>query len=107
MRRERKMRKVYVYINGEAYEKGTEPTGGANGAGDMGYPTILPDIPDFISPIDGTVVHGRAGIREHCLKHNVVQTAELKGLPTRLRFTADNGERLEDIKRVMAQKGYL
>ena len=42
---------------------------------------IVPDVPDFVSPIDGTVVRGRAGIREHCRLHNVVQTAELKGLP--------------------------
>ena len=39
------------------------------------------DMPDFVSPIDGTVVSGRAALREHCLKHDVVLTADLKGLP--------------------------
>ena len=29
----------------------------------------------------GAVVSGRAGLREHCKKHGVVPTAELKGLP--------------------------
>lgn len=26
---------------------------------------IMPDIPDFVSPVDGRVVHGRRGLREH------------------------------------------
>jgi hypothetical protein len=39
------------------------------------------DLPDFVSPIDGSVVHGRAGMRDHCARHNVVPTAELAGLP--------------------------
>jgi hypothetical protein len=46
----------------------------------VGY-SIQPDLPDFVSPIDGTIVSGRAGLREHCLKHNVVPTADLAGLP--------------------------
>lgn len=44
-------------------------------------PAVRGDIPDFVSSIDGTVVSGRAGMREHCLKHNVVPTSDLKGLP--------------------------
>lgn len=44
-------------------------------------PFVLPDAPDFVSPIDGSVVRGRAGIRDHCARHNVVPTAELAGLP--------------------------
>ena len=43
--------------------------------------TVQGDLPDFISPIDGSVVSGRAGLREHCRKHDVVPTEELKGLP--------------------------
>jgi hypothetical protein len=43
---------------------------------------IAPDLPDFVSPIDGTVVRGRRGMREHCLRHDVVPTQELVGLPT-------------------------
>jgi len=42
---------------------------------------ILPDLPDFVSPIDRSVIHGRAGMREHCRIHNVVPTADLQGLP--------------------------
>ena len=51
---------------------------GDNGGGVL----VHGDLPDFVSPIDGSVVSGRAGLREHCRKHNVVPTAELKGLPT-------------------------
>lgn len=43
--------------------------------------TILPDLPDFVSPIDGKTYSGRAGLREHCKRHDVVPTADLKGLP--------------------------
>jgi hypothetical protein len=43
--------------------------------------TIMADTPDFVSPIDGSIVRGRAGVRDHCARHNVVQTAELAGLP--------------------------
>ena len=33
-------------------------------------------VEDFVSPIDGTVVSGRKGIREHCEKHGVVPAQE-------------------------------
>ena len=44
-------------------------------------PAIMADLPDFRSPIDGSVVSGRAGMRDHCARHNVVPTADLAGLP--------------------------
>lgn len=45
-------------------------------------PAIHMDYPDTISPIDGTIIKGRRGLREHCQKHDVVPTLDLKGLPT-------------------------
>ena len=42
---------------------------------------IIPDLPDFVSPIDGKMYSGRAGMRDHCARHNVIPNAELKGLP--------------------------
>jgi len=68
-------RTTYVQIGGKLYDKATlhEAEGFA--------PTIRGDIPDFVSPIDGSVVSGRAGLREHCRRHSVVPTEELKGLP--------------------------
>jgi hypothetical protein len=52
-------RKSYVQVDGVLYEKGTEPVS------QSGAPVILGDLPDFISPIDGTIVRGRPGMREH------------------------------------------
>lgn len=37
---------------------------------------IMPDIPDFISPVDGKVVGGRRALREHNKRHNVTNTAD-------------------------------
>jgi hypothetical protein len=39
----------------------------------------MPDIPDFVSPIDGKVVHGRAGLRVHNKTHNVTNVADFEG----------------------------
>ena len=98
-------RMCWVYINGERYEKGTEPDHRALGAS-LG-PTFIPDVPDFVSPIDRTVVKGRAGIRDHCARHNVVPTQELAGLPVGPQPVAPNREQIRnDIIRVMNQKGY-
>jgi len=69
-------------------------------------PVIIPDTPDFISPIDHTVVRGRAGIRDHCARHNVVPTLDLRGLPTRRPVDPDRKDRLEDIKKAMITKGH-
>ena len=57
---------------------------------------ILPDLPDFISPIDGKLYSGRAGMREHCSRHDVVPNADLKGLPT---LTTNSDIRPESEKR--------
>lgn len=68
----------YVQINGVLYDKSKpfpEEVAAQRTAG------FIPDIPDFVSPIDGSVVRGRAGLREHCKRHDVVPTNELKGLP--------------------------
>ena len=68
-------RKSYVQIGGKLYDKAELAQQEA------GAPTIRGDLPDFVSPIDGSVVSGRAGLREHCRRHDVVPTAELAGLP--------------------------
>lgn len=72
-------RVTYVQIGKELYLKGTEPrksfTGGAG-------PSIIGDEPDFISPVDGKVYSGRAGMREHNARNDVVNNRDLVGLPT-------------------------
>ena len=74
-------RKSYVQINGVLYDKSQplppEAQQGSRAAG-IGF---IPDIPEFVSPIDGTVITGRAALRDHCARHNVVPTQELGGLP--------------------------
>ena len=39
-------------------------------------PMIMPDLPDFVSPVDGRVVHGRAGLRVHNKDLGVTNTAD-------------------------------
>lgn len=38
--------------------------------------TIMPDIPDFVSPVDGRIVHGRKGLREHNKELGVTNSAD-------------------------------
>lgn len=71
-------RQSWVQVGGVLYEKGTEPV-----TESAQFPTVMGDLPDFVSPIDGTVVRGRAGMREHCKRHDVVPTADLQGLPVK------------------------
>lgn len=67
--------------------------------------TIAPDLPDFRSPIDGTIVRGRAGMRDHCKRHNVVPTADLAGLPTKPMNQEYKPDR-EAIRRTIADQVY-
>lgn len=72
-------RRRWVQINGELVEVGTDFVAEPR----VGVPHVIPDLPDFVSPIDGKVYSGKKGMREHCQIHNVVPTSELKGLPPR------------------------
>lgn len=46
------------------------------------FPMIMPGIQAFVSPIDGTVIHSRAGVRDHEKRHDVIQVGDDK-LPPR------------------------
>jgi hypothetical protein len=97
-------RKSYVQIDGYLYEKGTEPHRGERVQG----PTVIGDRPDFRSPIDGSIVSGRAGLRDHCARYDVVPTQELKGLPHGHPQTpVDRNAVRQDLIKTMYQKGYL
>lgn len=74
------MRKSYIQINGKLYDKSLPLPEGVE-TSSTGAPTVRGDLPDFVSPIDGKTYSGRAGLRDHCARHNVVPTADLKGLP--------------------------
>ena len=89
-------RRSWVQINGRLYERGVDVIPEESRRG----PTVMGDLPDFVSPIDGTVVSGRAGLREHCRKHDVVPTADLKGLPTTPpRYEPDRAAIREEVRR--------
>lgn len=95
-------RKSYIQINGVLYDK-AELQGVENPAG-VGAPAIIADAPAFVSPIDGSVVNGRAALRDHCARHNVVPTAELKGLPNKPFVNTEfSREHREGTKRVIAE----
>ena len=89
----------YVQINGKLYDK-SQPLPEKSSPGRS--VTIIPDIPDFVSPIDGSVVRGRAGMREHCKRYDVVPTNELKGLPPKpavAQYIPDRAAIREQLKR--------
>lgn len=69
--------RVYPSDGSEPYLKGTRSSGGSSGG-----VAFMPDLPDFVSPIDGKWYSGRSGLREHCKRHDVVPNNDLKGLPT-------------------------
>lgn len=95
-------RKSYIQINGVLYDKAKLQ--GMEGASSVGAPAIIADSPAFVSPIDGSVVDGRAALRDHCARHNVVPTAELKGLPPKPFVNTEfSREHREGTKRVIAE----
>ena len=84
---------VFPSDGSPAYRRGEEPPRVASKA----YPAFVPDMPDFVSPIDGRRYSGRTGMREHNKRHDVVSNLELKGLPT---LTANSDTRHpQDVKR--------
>lgn len=68
---------VFPRDGGKPYLKGSRPETLATRSGAV----ILPDLPDFVSPVDGKHYSGRAGMREHNARNNVVPVEDLKGLP--------------------------
>jgi len=82
---------VYPADGGDPYLKGTRE--------ETHSYMIMPDLPDFVSPIDGKQYSGRTGMREHNKRHDVVPNAELKGLPT---LTASSDQRTSEQKKASA-----
>ena len=87
-------RSSWVYVNGVAIKKedyrAPETSTGVS---------FLPDLPDFVSPIDGKRYSGRAGMRDHNARHSVVPVADLQGLPT---LTSNSDLRSSEQKRELA-----
>jgi len=89
---------VYPSDGSPSYYKGSDREDGtvASAAG----PTIMPDLPDFVSSVDGKVYSGRAGMRDHCARHNVVPVEELRGLPF---LTSTSDQRSSEQRRADAE----
>ncbi len=68
---------VYPSDGSEPYLKGTGKSPQARTSGLF----MHGDLPDFVSPVDGKHYSGRAGLREHNLRNNVVPMEDVKGLP--------------------------
>lgn len=97
-------RRRWIQIEGKLYEVGVDTLPEVDGAAGHAC-TVLGDLPGFRSPIDGTFVEGRAALREHCKKHDVVPSQELKGLPpkTAVQEHKPSAAYREETKRVMHQ----
>ncbi len=59
------MRRTWVYIDGVAYEKGTEPSSQA--------PMIMPDIKPYKSMKTGEMITSRSQHREHLKQHGLTE----------------------------------
>jgi hypothetical protein len=67
----------------------------------------MPDLADFVSPVDCQVVHGRAGLREHDKRHGTTNIADYRDQWRRagedrakiFQGTMSNKERIEQTRR--------
>lgn len=67
---------IFPYDGSPPYRRGERP----ERVSEKGF-AVLSDLPDFVSHVDGKRYSGRAGMREHNIRNNVVPVEELKGLP--------------------------
>jgi hypothetical protein len=61
--------------------------------------TVLPDIKEFVSPIDGSLISSRSKLRHHNRGHNVRQAGDFK--PGEI--IARENKRIEETRRIAAQ----
>lgn len=103
-------RKGWIYTaDGTVIEKGSQEHmdylwGKSSGV------AFIPDEGDFVSPIDQKVYSGRAGMREHNRRHDVVNNRDLQGLPpltTHRPPQINRAELREAVIQAARQKGLL
>lgn len=90
-------RVTYVQVGTELYLKGTEP--GRSYTNEA--PAIIGDQADLVSPVDGKLYSGRAGLREHNARNDVIDNRDLVGLPTMM---SNSDFRSAEQKRASAQQ---
>ena len=107
------MSKTWVYArDGRVFEKDSPEYEAYLDERRSGAPMIAKDEGEFVSPIDGKVYCGRAGMREHNKRHDVVNNRDLVGLPTGIsgKHVSTPGERRELRETIIESakmKGYL
>jgi hypothetical protein len=102
-------RKSWIYTpDGRCIEKGT-PEHDAYLGEKYGEVFIAPDEPDFVSPIDGKVYSGKAGMRDHNRRHDVVNNRDLAGLPWfhERNVQADRRQLRSDVIEAAKRKGHI
>lgn len=68
------MKRRWVYIDGVAYEAGTESRSQVH--------QVMPDIEPYVSMIDGSLITSRSKHREHLRQHNCFEVGnEIKPQP--------------------------
>lgn len=76
-----KFGKAYEFENGELIwaREGLEASPSPVQSG----PAVIGDIEPFVSVVDGSVISSRRDLRNHNARNNVVNTADLAGLPVK------------------------
>ena len=75
-------RRSWIYTpDGRTIEKGTPGHDAYLGELYGDAPMVFGDEGNFVSPIDGKIYSGKAGMHEHNARHNVVNNRDLAGLP--------------------------
>lgn len=101
-------RKGWIYhADGTVTEKGVR---GAEAPATPQIPFFVGDEGEFVSPIDGKTYSGRAGMREHNKRHNVVNNRDLQGLPyeqVRRDVPPDRRAVKQALIETMKRKGFL
>ena len=107
-------RRSWIYTpDGRCIEKGSAEHAEYLGEQHAG-PAVFQDETEFRSPIDGKVYSGKAGMREHNKRHDVINNRDLVGLPVgfdpkraSVETTRQRQERRTAIYQSALRKGYL
>lgn len=103
-------RRSWIYTpDGRCFEKGSPEH--LEYEGSKSYaPRVFGDEESFISPIDRKVYSGKAGMREHNARHQVVNNRDLAGLPvmkSASEYKPDRNAIRGEILKAAKMKGYM
>ena len=97
-------RRSFVQVNGKLYERGVDEIPDMDDGRPRGA-AIIGDITPFVSSVDGSIISSRRDLRNHNARNNVVNTADLAGLPmkTMNQNAAPSQQHREETKRTIAE----